>query len=260
MTDIKHLLKVWLESIWGTVVYLWLLCRLAALFCIGVFILAGLISDDFWAGVIIASLAVSWVVHLYSHHVALAPGIREISEEDSLEIYKWLAGYAEMAGLPAPKFLGINSSDLNAYSTGRNPSHGVVLVTTGLLAKLDPQELKAVLGHELAHLRNRDARVSMVVLTVMGVTEAISILSGISGWILVGALLLPLSVSWTQEFRADTVATQIGGDPVVLGTALKKLPYLRVLPFLLTFFACTHPPTRLRLWNLNRVARRTRKT
>ena len=105
-------------------------------------------------------------------------------------------------------------------------------------------------------MKNRDALLGTLVMVVVGGVLTISILFGLSAWI--GAIvLLPTVVSWPLEFRADRSGGCLSGDPLALASALKRLDDSGFISLLINPF--THPPTKLRVWRLERSTKRTAK-
>ena len=86
-------------------------------------------------------------------------GAKIVTAEQEPELHRSISRLATRAGMPMPKVAVINSRAPNAFATGRNPQNALVAVTTGIRERLSERELDAVLGHELAHVRNRDMRV-----------------------------------------------------------------------------------------------------
>lgn len=153
---------------------------------------------------------------------------------------------ANQAGLPMPRVYVIPSDAANAFATGRSPDHSAVAVTAGILQRLNEAELAGVIGHELAHIKNRDILISSVVATFAG---AISYLATMAQWtaifgfgrsdddegenvfsLLFMAILAPivatliqLAISRSREFLADRVGAEISGQPIGLASALIKL-------------------------------------
>jgi heat shock protein HtpX len=154
---------------------------------------------------------------------------------------------ASQAGLPKPKVYMVHNDTPNAFATGRNPEHAVVAVTTGIVRILDERELRAVLGHELGHIRNRDmlinAIVAAIALTIMIVARIAfyaSLFGGRSrggyggmigiGGLLIGFIVAPLAaaiiraaISRARESAADETGAQITGTPLALASALEKM-------------------------------------
>jgi heat shock protein HtpX len=163
----------------------------------------------------------------------LAPGEGGDLEEDVREL-------AEQAGLPMPRIAVIPNPAPNAFATGRNPSKAVVAVTEGLLRVCDRRQVRAVLGHELGHVRNRD----MLTMTlVAGAVSAIGVLAqmamftghrrngegggfgGIAVMLLapIMATLVQMAISRSREYGADDAGAQFSGDPAALADALESL-------------------------------------
>lgn len=169
-------------------------------------------------------------------------GATEISEARAPQLYTITRDLAANAGLPMPKLYVIETEQPNAFATGRNPQNSAVAVTTGLLRHLTPDEVGAVIAHELAHIRNRDTLTMTVTATLAG---AISMLAqfglffggnrdnnnplGAIGTIAmvilapIAAMLVQMAVSRTREYEADKDGAAICGDPLALASALEKI-------------------------------------
>jgi heat shock protein HtpX len=172
-----------------------------------------------------------------------------VSEQDEPQLHRTVQEVADMARLPKPKVYVIQNDSPNAFATGRNPKHSAVAVTTGIMRILDREELKAVMAHELGHVRNRDILVSTIVATVAG---AIMFLASIARWGLffgfggrrdnngggaialvlwlviiilapIAALLIRMAISRAREYGADETGAEISGRPLALASALRKL-------------------------------------
>src|SRR5262245_13680899 len=129
-------------------------------------------------GMIVAlgvGLAMNFVNYWFSSKIVLmAHGARVLEPGESPAFEADVRGMTERAGLPMPKLAIIPSEAPNAFATGRNPANAVVAVTEGLLRVCDRRQVKAVIGHELGHVRNRD----MLTMTlVAGAVSAISMLA-----------------------------------------------------------------------------------
>jgi heat shock protein HtpX len=146
---------------------------------------------------------------------------------------------AERAGLPEPKVYIIDNPQPNAFATGRNPSHAAVAATSGLIGLLSREEIRGVMAHELAHVRNRDTLTMTVTATLAG---AVAMLANfafffggrdgrsnpIAGLLImllapIAAALVQMAISRSREYEADRIGAEIGGDPLALARALGKI-------------------------------------
>ncbi|HSP18848.1 MAG TPA: M48 family metalloprotease [Myxococcaceae bacterium] len=146
------------------------------------------------------------------------------------------------AGIPKPRLYLIPEAQPNAFATGRNPEHAVVAVTSGLLELLDRRELRGVLAHELAHVKNRDILVSSIAATVAAAVTYVAHVVGFFGGASsdedgpsplqalalaivapLAATLIQLGISRSREYGADRTGAEISGDPDALARALEKL-------------------------------------
>ena len=183
----------------------------------------------------------------FSDRIALAASrAKPVTEDEAPEIYGIVGELATRAGLPMPRIYLIASDQPNAFATGRNPRHAAVAVTTGLRSRLPLAQLRAVLAHELAHVRNRDILVSSIAAMIAGSISAIANVlqfsflfgghddddSGPLGWLgllatiilaPIAAMLLQLGVSRQREYLADATAAQLLGEGGSLASALETL-------------------------------------
>ncbi|PVM90182.1 zinc metalloprotease HtpX [Caulobacter endophyticus] len=154
-----------------------------------------------------------------------------------------VADLAQRAGLPMPRVCIIDSDQPNAFATGRNPENAAVAATTGLLAMLDRDEIRGVMAHELAHVKNRDTLTMTVTATIAGAISALAnfafffsgsredderpggIIGAIALAILapIAAMLVQMAISRSREYEADRVGAQIAGDNQGLARALEKI-------------------------------------
>ena len=154
-----------------------------------------------------------------------------------------VADLAQRAGLPMPRVCIIDSDQPNAFATGRNPQNAAVAATTGLLAMLDRDEIRGVMAHELAHVKNRDTLTMTVTATIAGAISALAnfafffggsredderpggIIGAIALAILapIAAMLVQMAISRSREYEADRVGAQIAGDNRGLARALEKI-------------------------------------
>lgn len=155
-------------------------------------------------------------------------------------LYEMVADLSLNAQLPVPKVYEIQSDQPNAFATGRNPENAAVAATTGLLQRLNQNEIAAVMAHELAHIKNRDTTIMVVAATFAG---AISMLAnfamffggrrnnnmGFIGLIAMmilaplAASLIQMAISRSREYIADRVGAEICGNPLWLASALKSI-------------------------------------
>ena len=149
---------------------------------------------------------------------------------------------ARDAGLPRPAIAIIPSDQPNAFATGRDPAHAAVCATTGLLDMLTRDEIRGVMAHELAHVKNRDTLTMTVTATVAGAIAALANFAlffgggddrerpgGIIGTLALMILapmaagLVQMAISRGREYEADRVGAEIAGDPQALAAALEKI-------------------------------------
>lgn len=194
------------------------------------------------------ALAMNFFAYWFSDKIVLRMyGAKEVSEAEAPELYSIVRTLAQRAGLPMPKVYIIDADQPNAFATGRNPRHGAVAVTTGIMRLLDRNELAGVIAHELSHIKNRDILVSTIAATIAG---AISYLAQMAQWAMIfggrrdddeagnpvaalvmmivapiAAMLVQLAISRTREYGADAGGARIVGNPLYLANALKKLHY-----------------------------------
>ena len=196
---------------------------------------------------IVLAVVMNVGAYFFSDRIVLAMHrAQELSPAESPELHRMVADLAARAGIPTPRLYLIPETQPNAFATGRNPEHAVVAVTSGILEVLDRRELRGVLAHELAHVKNRDILISTVVAVLAG---AITLLAQIGQWGLfwggqdednqnplaligvlafvilgpIAALLIQLAVSRSREYEADHTGAEVSHDPLALASALRKL-------------------------------------
>jgi heat shock protein HtpX len=195
------------------------------------------------------SLVMNVGSYWYSDKIALATnGAKPISRESHRDLWNIVENIAIAQGMPVPKIYVIDDPAPNAFATGRDPKHGVVAVTTGLMNMMERTELEGVIAHELSHIKNRDTLVMTVVVVLLGfVTLAsdffirsriygsgddsggkartIMIVAGIALAILAPfiAQLIQLAISRKREFLADASGALMTRYPEGLASALKKI-------------------------------------
>jgi heat shock protein HtpX len=166
----------------------------------------------------------------------------EVDQNNAPEYYGIVRDLAARAGLPMPRVYLIENDQPNAFATGRNPQNAAVAASTGLLHRLSPNEVAAVMAHELAHVEHRDTLTMTVTATLAG---AISMLGnfamffggsrnnnnpfGFIGVIVAmivapfAAMIVQMAISRTREYSADRRGAEICGNPLWLASALKKI-------------------------------------
>lgn len=172
---------------------------------------------------------------------------REVDQVKAPELHQIVEDLAGQAGLPKPRVYVIPSETPNAFATGRNPEHAAVAVTAGIVRILDREELRGVLAHEMAHIKNRDILVSSIAAVLAG---AISYLATMAQWALffgggrrdddegagnligsilmvilapIAAMLIQMAISRSREYLADATGAEIARQPLALARALTKL-------------------------------------
>ena len=209
-------------------------------------------------GVIIAfgfALVMNVGSYWYSDKIVLrAYGAQELGPHDSPALHRIVEELARNAGIPKPRICLIPQDAPNAFATGRDPEHGVVAVTRGLLRLLNPDELKGVLAHEMGHIRNRDILVQSVaaviastIVMLANFLQFAAIFGGgrnddNGGGNIFGALalailgpiaagMIQMALSRSREYLADDSGARFAGDPLCLASALAKLDaYSRQVP------------------------------
>ncbi|HEV2891502.1 MAG TPA: M48 family metallopeptidase [Frankiaceae bacterium] len=190
--------------------------------------------------------------YYFSDTLALSiAGARQVTPEQAPQLHNVVSEMAIAAGLPMPRVAVVRDPAPNAFATGRDPEHAVIAVTTGLLERLDRDELQGVVGHEMAHVLNRDTRVTTLVVAVCGAivvlcdlfwrfsffggrsrrrdndggAAALLMVLGVVALVLapLGAALIQAAVSRKREALADASAVALTRNPTGLRSALEKL-------------------------------------
>jgi len=191
----------------------------------------------------------SWVSYYNSDSIALSlAGAHPVTHKTHPQYTNIVENLASVARIPKPKTYVIPSKALNAFATGRDPEHGAIAVTQGLIDSLSRTELEGVIAHELSHIRNYDTRLMTIVAILVGSiamilnwswrlgahrsgsrdskeANAIIMVIGLVFIILapIIASLIQLAISRRREFFADASAAHITRQPSGLIGALKKI-------------------------------------
>ncbi len=194
--------------------------------------------------VVVIAVGVGWGQWYFSDTVAMkAMRAREVTPEQAPELHGVVDRLCALADMPKPRVAVADTDIPNAFATGRSPSHAVVCVTTGLLRRLDADEVEGVLGHELAHVAHRDVSV-MTVASTLGVLAGLIMRWGLyfggggrdrnnaavflAVWVASIAVylisfLLTRALSRYRELSADRAAAYLTGRPSSLASALTKI-------------------------------------
>ncbi len=225
------------------------------IFVIGVgYVFAGAMNNSAILYIaVIFSVVMSFASYWWSDKIVLAmSGAKPIDHDSYREIYHLVENLCITAGLPVPRIYIIEDTATNAFATGRDPKHGVICLTTGIIQKLEKAELEGVIAHELSHIGNRDILLSTVVVILVGFITlladwfrhwafwggrsrddndgggqlrliliiaaiVLSILAPIAG------VLMQLAISRKREFLADADGALLTRHPEGLARALEKI-------------------------------------
>ena len=199
---------------------------------------------------VIFSVLMSFISYWWSDKIVLAMSKAKLVDHDSnREIYHLVENLCITAGLPAPRIYIIEDTAMNAFATGRDPKHGVICLTTGIINRLEKTELEGVIAHELSHIGNRDILLSTVVVVLVGFVtlladwfrhwaffrrrdsegggqaQMILMIAAIVLSILapIAAVLMQLAISRKREFLADADGALLTRYPEGLANALEKI-------------------------------------
>lgn len=235
----------------------WILMSIFIVLVVGVSWVFGYALDNqsivFWA--IIVSLVMNVGAYWFSDSLVLAVSNAQPVDPNSSEgkqIYRMVENLCITAGLPMPKVYIINDTAMNAFATGRDPEHSAIALTSGIIARLEPNELEGVIAHELSHIGNRDTLIQTVAVVLVGLVALladwflrmsfwgggrkdndsnngqIQLIIGIIAIVLailapIFAQLLQLAISRKREFLADASGALLTRYPEGLASALRKI-------------------------------------
>ena len=244
------------DQVSGNVFKTWLIMFLFSLFAVGVIYVLG---QGFGYGqtgglglmgmALILAGVMNFASYFWSDKIVLGiSGAKPIEKKDNPEVYRLVENLCIAAGLPAPKIYVIEDTATNAFATGRDPKHAAICFTSGILDKLNKQELEGVTAHELSHVGNRDTLLMSVVSVLVGTIALLSDWFMRSMWFggrdrdregnntimliiaIVAAILAPivatliqLAVSRRRELLADASGVLLTRYPEGLINALLKI-------------------------------------
>jgi heat shock protein HtpX len=185
------------------------------------------------------ALAMNFGSYWFSADIVLrSTRAQEIQREQDPALFDMIQDLATRADMPMPRVYVMNTEQPNAFATGRGPKHAAVAVTAGIRQLLSDRELRAVLAHELAHVKNRDTLTSSIVAAIASAISMIAFAGmwfgggrreGGAGSLLalivapIAATIIQLSISRSREFEADNDGADISADPEALASALQRI-------------------------------------
>lgn len=242
----------------------------------------------------ILSLILNGVAYFFSDKIALAScGAKPIAKDDMPKLHRMIEELSYKAKIPLPKLYLTPSNQANAFATGRSPQHASVAVTKGLLQELSDDEVKAVLAHEISHIKNRDILIASVAAVLASSIAFLSRMAlyggygrrdrhGAGGLVVLLALFGPLAamliqfaISRQREFAADSKGAKLIGSGEPLAKALsainqstRRLPMVNMNPAFSSLYIgnpfgglgggllnlfSTHPPVEERIKRLTQA-------
>lgn len=213
------------------------------------YIFAYLVGNEhiFWISIVVALIINFFAIFAGDQAILTLTGAKKIQSTDNPEIYNLVDNLAITAGLPkTPKIYLIDSPALNAFATGKSPQNSYVVLTRGIIEKLNKEELEGVIAHEISHIKNYDIRVMMIAAILAGIVAIIadiflrmSFYGGrdkekgngflfVIGFLLallapIFAQLIQLAISRKREYMADASGALLTRNPEGLASALEKI-------------------------------------
>jgi heat shock protein HtpX len=200
---------------------------------------------------------INMVAYFFSDRLIIrAAKARQLQRENAPELFSIIDELAVHGQIPAPRIYLLDDSSMNAFATGRNPKHAAVVVTRGLLEKLTVEEVKGVVAHELAHIRNWDTLLMTAVSVLAGLISIIGDIywrsqiisrasnrdrSGIMGYLSLAfavfapltAFLIQMAISRHREYLADATGSVLANNAAGLSASLEKISRdRRPLPYM----------------------------
>jgi heat shock protein HtpX len=190
---------------------------------------------------LVIGLLLNLGMYWFSDRIALAMSrAQPLSEEEAPRLHQIVRELAFSAGVPMPRLYMIPADQPNAFATGRSPKHSAVAVTRGITQLLSEAELRGVLAHELAHVRNRDVLTTTIASAIGGAITWIAYMLlwmggdddspfGLFGALAmvilapIAATLIQLGISRQREYAADATGARIAGSSNALADALERL-------------------------------------
>ncbi len=216
-----------------------LLAAMTALFLAIGYLLAG--TGGAMIALVIALAMNGWAFWNSDKAVLRMQGAQPVTRAQAPELVDMVEDLAKKGDLPKPAVYIMNTSQPNAFATGRNPENAAVAVTRGLMNTCSKDELAGVIAHELAHIKNRDTLTMTVTATIAGAIGFLSQFAmffgggrrdngvGMIGQLLImflaplAATLVQMAISRTREYSADKMGAEICGHPEWLASALKLI-------------------------------------
>jgi len=187
---------------------------------------------------VVLGLLMNFGLFWFSDRIILSmTGAKEVDKMQFPQLHAIVERLAFKAQIPKPKVYVVENSSLNAFATGRSPSHAAVVVYSGLLKQMSEQEVESVLGHELSHVKNRDTLISTLAAVIAGSLSYFMyafMFGGRSrddrnplGLVVVvlaplAAMLIRLAISRSREYAADEGGAKLS-NPLALASALEKI-------------------------------------